>query len=330
MSDVYSDFDNLLDKVVSYTLKPSYETPTLNGKTQEVINVDCRRGLATLPDASVDMVLTDPPYFIDGMGDDWNRDKLNTRISKGDVVRGLPVGMKFSKTQSQDLYNFMRPIADQWMRVVKPGGFVLCFMQPRLAHAVASAMDDAGMEIRDTITWIRQGQAKAFTQNHFIKKMDISEKDKAAMISKLGNRKTPQLRPMSETIILGQAPKDGTFVGNFLAHGVGLINTDCPVLEPDKFPSTVMYADKPSKDERYGHITPKPVDLLRHLIRIFGGDNPTVLDPFAGCGSCGEASVREGANFLGFEIDRHYAKISNNRIAEALDDANKERDQDSL
>ncbi len=310
MSDLKFIFDDASNSTTNF--KPQ----KTNNTTQSVKNIDCRKGMVELADNSIDMVLTDPPYFIDGMDGDWDRDKLATRISKGDVVQGLPVGMKFSIEQSKSLYEFICPIADEWMRIVKPGGFVLCFMQPRLTHAVAGAMENAGIEIRDQLTWVRPGQAKAFSQNHFINKRDISNSDKQMIIDRLAERKTPQLRPMSENIILGQVPKEGTFVDNFLKYGVGLIDTSNPLLDPGRFPSTVMQIEKPTKSERYGHITPKPVDLLRHLIRIFGGESPLVLDPFAGCGSCGEAAVRERKNFLGFEIDSKYCKTANTRIKE--------------
>ena len=39
-------------------------------------NIDCRDGMKQLKENSVSLVLTDPPYFIDGMGDDWNTQKL--------------------------------------------------------------------------------------------------------------------------------------------------------------------------------------------------------------------------------------------------------------
>lgn len=41
----------------------------------------------------------DPPYFIDGMGDDWGKDNLDTKAKKAGVIGGLPVGMKFDPQQ---------------------------------------------------------------------------------------------------------------------------------------------------------------------------------------------------------------------------------------
>lgn len=58
----------------------------------QIFNIDCRQGIKNIPDNSVDFIVTDPPYFIDGMGDDWDYQNLKTKASKTGVVGGLPVG----------------------------------------------------------------------------------------------------------------------------------------------------------------------------------------------------------------------------------------------
>lgn len=282
-----------------------------------VENVDCRVGMDQLESNSVSLVLTDPPYFIDGMDDGWNNERLRSRTKPG-VVGGLPVGMKFDRSQGQNLYSFMAPIAKRWMDLIKPGGFVLCFSQPRLVHRTALAIEDAGFEIRDMLAWRYEGQAKAFTHDHFVKRRDLPETEKQRIINALGGRKTPQLKPQMELIVLAQAPRDGTFVDNWLQHRTGLIDTGATLIEPDRFPGTVIPVSKPR--ERFGHMTAKPVDLLRHLIRIFSaeGDDTLVLDPFAGSGSTGVAARLENRSFLGFEIDRETAQNADKRVREAL------------
>ena len=282
-----------------------------------VENVDCRVGMDQLESNSVSLVLTDPPYFIDGMDDGWNNERLRSRTKPG-VVGGLPVGMKFDRSQGQNLYSFMAPIANRWMDLIKPGGFVLCFSQPRLVHRTALAIEDAGFEIRDMLAWRYEGQAKAFTHDHFVKRRDLPETEKQRIIDALGGRKTPQLKPQMELIVLAQAPRDGTFVDNWLQHRTGLIDTGATLIEPDRFPGTVIPVSKPR--ERFGHMTAKPVDLLRHLIRIFSaeGDDTLVLDPFAGSGSTGVAARLENRSFLGFEIDRETAQNADKRVREAL------------
>ena len=68
-----------------------------------IYNQDCTKGLKTLQDNSIDCIITDPPYFIDGMGSEWNDTNLKTKASKSGVIGGLPVGMKFDKAQGERL-----------------------------------------------------------------------------------------------------------------------------------------------------------------------------------------------------------------------------------
>ena len=262
-----------------------------------VAPLDCRCGMKSLADKSVSTTLTDPPYFIDGMDNMWNHRTLRKRCVPG-VVGGIPAGMKFDREQGQNLQAFLAPIAQEWMRVIKPGGFVLCFSQARLTHRTALSLEEAGFEIRDLLAWRYEGQAKAFTQDHFVRKRkDLSRQEKEAIISKLEGRKTPQLKPCMETIILAQAPRQGTFIDNWLRYKTGLIDVSNPLIDEGRFPGTIMAVPKPR--ERHGHMTAKPVLLFRHLIRIFTakGRKSLVLDPSAGSGPTGVASVLEGRGF---------------------------------
>ena len=278
---------------------------------------DCRTGMNDIADSAISLVLTDPPYFIDGMDDGWDNSRLRSRVKPG-VIGGLPAGMKFDRAQGRNLYQFLLPVAREWMRVLKPGGFALCFSQPRLVHHTAMAIEDAGFEIRDMLAWRYEGQPKAFKQEHFIRKRNLPLEVKERMISDLEGRKTPQLKPQMELIVLAQAPRDGTFADNWLQHRAGLIDTSNPLVEPSQFPGTVIPV--PKTRERCGHMAAKPVDLLRHLIRIFcaNGEDAIVLDSFAGSGSTGVAARIEGRGFIGFEKDEATAIAADRRVVEAI------------
>ena len=291
---------------------PKYARTTTR-KHKYVMPGNCLDGMPSMGSRTVSLILTDPPYFIDGMDDGWNHKKLRSRVKKG-VVGGIPVGMKFTPEQGRNLYKFLLPVAREWARIIKPGGFVLCFSQPRLAHRMATAIEDSGFEIRDLLAWRYEGQAKAFSQDHFVRRFPVSETEKKRIITALGGRKTPQLKPQMESIILAQAPKVGTYVDNWLRHKVGLVDLSDPVLDADRCPGTVIAAKKPR--QRYGHMTAKPVDLLQHLIRIFTakGERSLVFDPFTGSGSAGEAALLEGRGFFGFEIDPMMARVAEKRI----------------
>jgi site-specific DNA-methyltransferase (adenine-specific) len=68
---------------------------------------------------------------------------------------------------------------------------------------------------------------------------------------------------------------------------------------------------------RCDHITPKPVEMIENIIRHSSNDGYTILDPFMGSGTTGVACVQTGRNFIGIEIDEGYFKIAEKRIKDA-------------
>src|SRR5471032_821148 len=276
---------------------------------------ECLPLLKLLPANSVDLILTDPPYFLDGMDGAWNRKTLGASAQRAQVIGSMPVGMKFDPKQGVELQKFLEPIFLECLRVLKPGGIFLSFSQARLYHRCAIAAENAGFEIRDMFGWTYEGQPKAFSQDHFVRKMNIPEREKAALIQTLQGSKTPQLKPMIEPIVFGQKPKDGTFVQNWIKHGVGLADTS--QTWDGKFPGALMNSPKPGNAEKgdgNDHLTVKPQKVLRHLIRIFTQPGALVLDPFLGSGSSAVAAVCEGRGFIGFERDAEHCQISKRRI----------------
>lgn len=84
----------------------------------------CLEVMRTLPDDSVDSIVTDPPYGLGFMGKAWD---------------ALPPGLEW---------------AAECLRVLKPGGHLLAFGGTRTWHRLALAIEDAGFEIRDSIAWM--------------------------------------------------------------------------------------------------------------------------------------------------------------------------------
>ena len=286
-------------------------------KNFELYNEDCRNVLAKIPSNSIDLVVTDPPYFIDGMGDEWNNNNLSKKTQKAGVIGGLPVGMKFDRKQGERLQKFMQPIVQEYYRILKPGAFCIVFSQARLYHRMGMALDEAGFEIRDMLGWKYEGQAKAFSQDHFIKKKkELSEIEKAKIIKELQGWKTPQLKPQIEPMTLAQKPKEGTFVDNWLAYGVGLMNTNESM--DGMFPGNIIEVSKRERakeeDFKIEHLTIKPVKLIEHLIKLFTKENQVVLDSFAGSGSHGVAALRCNRKFIGIEIEKKYYDICLRRL----------------
>jgi DNA modification methylase len=282
------------------------------------IRGDCREAMRALPDNSIHLILTDPPYFLDGLDSDWRKGRGDTPRGTG-TIGALPVGMRFDPRRGPALQAFMRDVAAEWMRLLAPGGFALAFSQPRLSHRMAVGIEDAGFEIRDLLAWrfTRRAQFKAFSQDHFVRKMPIDEAGKAELIRSLEGRKTPQLRPQFESIILAQKPREGTFVANWQKWRTGLIDAGCSL--DGGAPSTVMTVEKPDVGEKgpgAAHLTPKPVELLSHLIGLFSEEGQVVLDPFLGSGSTAVAAMRTGRRCIGIDKEEAYLEISRRRAAD--------------
>ena len=100
---------------------------------------NCLETLKTLETASVDSIVTDPPYELGFMGKSWD----NSGIA-----------------YNQDLWA-------ECLRVLKPGGHLLAFSGSRTYHRMVVAIEDSGFEIRDQIMWL---YGSGFPKSHNISK----------------------------------------------------------------------------------------------------------------------------------------------------------------
>ena len=283
---------------------------------RELLNkIICAETLELLPKIdsnSIDVVLTDPPYFLDKLDNNWDENKVSKK-SNFYAVESLPAGMKFDREQGKRFYTWYLNVSKEIFRVLKPGGFFFSFSSPRLYHRMASAIDDAGFEIRDTFMWLyTQNQAKAMGVNHFIKKMDIDEKTKDKIKKKMNGWKTPQVKSCFEPIAMAQKPPSRTYLDNMLKHEVGLVNTNIRIGD-NMYPANVFTVDgtnelvskafllpKPAKKEKgeyNSHKTVKPLAICEYLIKLSAfSKNAIVLDPFVGSGTTAVAAKKLGKN----------------------------------
>jgi len=159
----------------------------------KILTGNSRDKLKELEDNSIDSLVTDPPYLINFMGKDW--DKENSPA--GDAT-----------------------FWEEVLRVMKPGAHGLVFGHSRQHHRVMIALEDAGFEIRDCLMWM---YGSGFPKSHNIGKA----------VDKLQDNNDWEgwgtaLKPAYEPIILVRKPleKKLTIAKNVLKHGVGGINID--------------------------------------------------------------------------------------------------------
>lgn len=320
-----------------------------------VLNDDCRKIVAQLPTNSIDAVVTDPPYELVG------RDGKGFNSSKWDCT-----GVAFDVDLWRDIG-----------RVLKPGGHLLSFGAARRYHRLAAAIEDAGLEIRDSIHWTyAQGMPKSQNIALALDKYAGVQGDRGKRIMLGGSggrapvvdRYEPKtelarkfdgwgtaLRPTHEPIVVARKEcedgnvhhweKDGGHHGgvalNVVKHGVGGLRIDatrdgerwptntllscdcegeghdpeCPIAQFASVFPTFKFQPKPPPKERVGHITQKPIDLMRWLIRLVAPPGAVIFDPFTGSGTTGVAAMREGCDFIGSEIDAEFVQMAQGRIA---------------
>ena len=69
--------------------------------------------------------------------------------------------------------------------------------------------------------------------------------------------------------------------------------------------------------KKEGHITPKPIDLIENILYHSSNEGMTILDPFLGSGTTAIACINTGRNFIGIEKDEEYFNIAQKRVKEA-------------
>lgn len=298
----------------------------------KIILGDAEKILPEIIDNSIDLVLTDPPYFLDKMDNNWDPKTVSTITDYCHVVKSLPPGMKFDKEQGKRFYIWYSKISREIYRVLKPGGFFFSFSSPRLYHRAVSAIDDTGFLIRDCFIWLyTQNQPKAMSLNHFIEKENFDKKTKMEIKEKLKGWKTPQIKSCFEPIVMAQKMYEKTLLYNMRKYNVGLINTNVKIGK-GMFPSNVATTqeisevidkcfllpkpDKKEKGEFNIHKTVKPLALCEYIIALTTfSENAIVLDPFVGSGTTAVAAKKLGRKFIGIDINREYIEIAQKRLA---------------
>jgi site-specific DNA-methyltransferase (adenine-specific) len=189
--------------------------------------------LPTLPDNSVDSIVTDPPYELGFMGKSWDSSGIAYNV---------------------DLWR-------ECLRVLKPGGHLLSFGGTRTWHRIAVAIEDAGFEVRDSIAWMygsgfpksldvsraidkaagaeREvsgitkgagiGGGNTFTDDNwkgigreFYERFEVPASEEAQQWEGWGTA----LKPAFEPVIVARKPLIGTVAANVLEHGTGALNID--------------------------------------------------------------------------------------------------------
>ncbi len=136
------------------------------------MNIDLRQGdclevLKTIPDNSVDSVVTDPPYHLTSIVKRFGKEgSAPAQFGTDGAYARASKGFMGKEWDGGDIA-FRTDVWSECLRVLKPGGHLLSFSHSRTYHRMAVAIEDAGFEIRDSIMWI---YGSGFPKSHNIGK----------------------------------------------------------------------------------------------------------------------------------------------------------------
>lgn len=278
---------------------------------------DCIEVMRSMPNDSIDSIVTDPPYGLGFMGKAWD---------------ALPPGEDW---------------AIECLRVLKPGGHLLAFGGTRTWHRLAVAVEDAGFEIRDSIAWMygsgfpkhRAALKPAFEPIVMARKpFKGSLADNEAIYGTgaldidgcRNNSRWPANlaldEGMAELLDEQSAPNmhgagaARPCVGEFNSGGMfGIGGGKTPRLGDDGGAARFFYVAKAPKKERPNvsgvvHPTVKPLALMRWLVRLVTPTGGVVLEPFAGSGATVEACLLESLRCIAIEKEAEYLPLIQARI----------------
>lgn len=242
-----------------------------------IYNTDCLLGMRDIPDQSIDAIICDLPYG-------------TTRNAWDSVVP-------------------LQPLWKEYERIVKDRGAIVLFSQmPFSAILVASNPRLFKYE------WIWQKEnATGFLNCHFAplkvhENILVFSKSAAAFVRDKSNAMNyhPQMRPGK-----AYSAKQGTPTTNY-----DITHMREPVMIHNKAERYPLDVIKFNRDTNRLHPTQKPVDLVRYLIRTYTESGEVILDNCMGSGTTAIAAMRENRHFIGFETDKKYYEIAQQRIAQ--------------
>jgi hypothetical protein len=229
--------------------------------------------LRGLPAGSVDAVVTDPPAGISFMGRDWDTFPTRRRpaghaFADGRARPAITQGQEHRahRAGGRDAFvAWLTQVMVELHRLLSPGGHVLLWAIPRTSHWTATAIEDAGFEVRDVVHHLfAQGFPKSLNVGraidskvcqvpgrHYWSEAKLPKGDRAragdhvCALSPEGDGHRGEgtgLKPAAEHWILARRPlAEATVAANVLAHGAGAIDIDaCRIAhaEPPMPPTT--------------------------------------------------------------------------------------------
>ncbi len=270
---------------------------------------DCLSLMRALPDASIDALISDPPYGttalkFDKLRIDWQAWWREVeRITKPTAPIVLFAQQPFTTdliVSNRRLFRYLLV----WQKTM-PTGFLDANARPLRAH-------------EDILVFAHRGTVGSNKDRptYNPQKMAGGESRKGVRKGETGHYGRPRTSP-GEVPVKVAGPRSDHWGGH-----------ECAVRSSDgtRHPTSVIQFSNHNgaywgnTQEAIKHPTAKPIDLMRWLVATYSNPEDLVLDPFAGSGTTGVACVQLGRRFVGMELDETYHQLAVQRIAETQPD----------
>jgi site-specific DNA-methyltransferase (adenine-specific) len=243
----------------------------------EVDNIyhgDCLGLMKQLPDACIDLVITDPPFAIS-----FKANKLSYKRKLANVIDG------YKEVRPEDYLEFTRKWMAEVHRVLRPSGSMYVFSGWNNLKDMLIAIDETGFVVVNHIIW--KYQFGVCTKYRYV----TSHYHCLYVCRDIKLRKFhpfPRFPP-----------------GKRGRHGHKLHYKD----KEDVWDIKREYWKNKMKTP-----TKLPSELIRKILAYSSDDGDIILDPFLGSGQVAMVSKEKGRHFVGFEIVKEYHDFARKRL----------------
>tara|TARA_R110001632_G_scaffold38408_1_gene96686 strand:- start:56 stop:826 length:771 start_codon:yes stop_codon:yes gene_type:complete len=245
---------------------------------------DCIEVMKSIPDASIDAIITDPPYGTTACKWDsvidfelmW--EQLNRIIKPNGAIVLFGSEPFSSALRMSNIKNYKY---DWIWEKSMPSGMATAKFMPMKYHEIISVFVNKGKPTYNKIMTERSDVGKARLKNSG--KILNGSKHTSEHISK------------------------NKIAGTYSEYNKTKVN-----------PKTIIKVKSvPNCNGTKLHPTQKPVELMEYLVKTYTNESETVLDFTMGSGSTGVAAKNLNRKFVGIEMDSNYFEIAEQRIKEA-------------
>ena len=258
------------------------------------IQADARHMLlpdgAALPDNSVALVVTSPPYF---SGKEYEQ-----ALGRGHIPGTY-----------LEYLEMLREVFSECKRVLEPGG--------RIAVNVANLGRKPYRSLSADVIRILQDDLRLLLRGEIIWRKAEGASGSCAWGS-FASASNPVLRDVTERVIVASKGRFDRTPTSRRRRESGLPHADG--ITPEEFMEATLdvWSMAPERASRVGHPAPFPVELPQRLIELYTFREDVVVDPFMGSGSTLVAAIRGDRRYLGYDTDPEYVAIARRRVKDEL------------